>query len=390
MKVLVVAHESVFLGGANRALFEILKYWNENLDVEFDVLVPEAKGDFVEKLKSISINTYCEKYYKVFSEKRKDYKNFLRNCNILYKYIYNVIKSKKIVRKIKNNNYDIVFSNTRMTSIGIDIAKRLNIPHVIHIREIGNQSTIWGPSSLKRIYKNSREIIVITEALKKEIIKKIPSDKITVSYDGVGYYSDSFKKIDNKKTLNFILTGRIAKAKGQDEAIKAMKKVKDDGYKNFVLNIVGSTASKSFYEMQYKNYLEQLIEKYDLTKNVIFWGEQKNMKEFRNNMDVELMCSECETFGWVTVEGMRSGLLVIGSNTGGTLEIIDDMKNGILYEQGNPQDLAQKIEYIFNEENNKLNAIKENGYNFANKNFSIKNNAMEIYNILKNTIRGRI
>ena len=27
MKVLVVAHESEFIGGANRALFAILKYW---------------------------------------------------------------------------------------------------------------------------------------------------------------------------------------------------------------------------------------------------------------------------------------------------------------------------------------------------------------------------
>ena len=30
------------------------------------------------------------------------------------------------------------------------------------------------------------------------------------------------------------------------------------------------------------------------------------MDLLRQNMDIELMCAERETFGWVTVEGMRS------------------------------------------------------------------------------------
>ena len=37
MKILVVAHESEFAGGANRALFAILKYWSTNKLVEYNV-----------------------------------------------------------------------------------------------------------------------------------------------------------------------------------------------------------------------------------------------------------------------------------------------------------------------------------------------------------------
>lgn len=50
MKVLVVAHESEFIGGANRALFAILKYWKNSENIQFDVLVPDNQGDFVEAL----------------------------------------------------------------------------------------------------------------------------------------------------------------------------------------------------------------------------------------------------------------------------------------------------------------------------------------------------
>lgn len=70
------------------------------------------------------------------------------------------------------------------------------------------------------------------------------------------------------------------------------------------------------------------------------------MDLLRQNMDIELMCAERETFGWVTVEGMRSGLLVIGANTGATPEIITNMKTGLLYTHGDARDLADKIEWV--------------------------------------------
>jgi glycosyltransferase involved in cell wall biosynthesis len=59
--------------------------------------------------------------------------------------------------------------------------------------------------------------------------------------------------------------------------------------------------------------------------------------------DVALMCSGCEAFGRVTVEAMKFGKPVIGSRAGGTRELIRDGWNGLLYEPGNPEDLAAKI-----------------------------------------------
>ena len=61
-------------------------------------------------------------------------------------------------------------------------------------------------------------------------------------------------------------------------------------------------------------------------------------------MDVELVCSRAEAFGRVTVEAMLGGIPVIGSNTGGTPELIQDGKNGYLYKYGNPEELESKME----------------------------------------------
>ncbi len=66
--------------------------------------------------------------------------------------------------------------------------------------------------------------------------------------------------------------------------------------------------------------------------------------------DVVLMTSKNETFGLVTIEAMRNGTAVIASNSGGVLEIIDDEKTGLLFENQNYEDLALKIEKLYKDD----------------------------------------
>lgn len=53
-----------------------------------------------------------------------------------------------------------------------------------------------------------------------------------------------------------------------------------------------------------------------------------------------------EPFGIVAIEAMACGRAVIASDTGGLREIIDDGIDGILFQSGNANDLAQKIEHL--------------------------------------------
>ena len=55
------------------------------------------------------------------------------------------------------------------------------------------------------------------------------------------------------------------------------------------------------------------------------------------------MCSQCEAFGRVTVEAMRAGLPVCGTNSGGTPEIIDPGVNGLLSPAGDANALAANL-----------------------------------------------
>lgn len=134
----------------------------------------------------------------------------------------------------------------------------------------------------------------------------------------------------------------------------------------------------SKFARRYYNRILDLIKKYNIEKQIIFHGEVSSMDLLRQNMDIELMCAERETFGWVTVEGMRSGLLVIGANTGATPEIITNMKTGLLYTHGDARDLADKIEWVLKNPSS-ADEIRKNGKKFSDESFTIEENGTDVY-----------
>jgi glycosyltransferase involved in cell wall biosynthesis len=71
------------------------------------------------------------------------------------------------------------------------------------------------------------------------------------------------------------------------------------------------------------------------------------------------MCSKCEAFGRVTIEAMKIGIPVIGSNTCGTVELIEHERSGLLYEQGNPSGLANEVIKLIKYPELKERIIKE-------------------------------
>ena len=80
--------------------------------------------------------------------------------------------------------------------------------------------------------------------------------------------------------------------------------------------------------------------------NILFYRYTKELQAMRSNSSMVLVCSKREAFGRVTAEAMMSGKIVIGSNRGGTRELIGANKErGYLYTWNNPKELAQKIQF---------------------------------------------
>ena len=93
--------------------------------------------------------------------------------------------------------------------------------------------------------------------------------------------------------------------------------------------------------------ISEMVNNHGLNDRVHVRGSTPNPMPYINSADVLLMCSHREAFGRVTVEAMKLGTPVIGSRSGGTQEIIDSGRTGLLYSPGDSQELADKIQYLY-------------------------------------------
>ena len=382
MKILVVTHDSNFSGGANRSLFMVLNYLKNDYNVDIDVLIPKEKGQLNDKLTEADINWFSYTYFGVMSGIRNDGKDILRYGKVYVGYFLEKILARRLKTVMSPKGYDLVYTNTRLPFVGAELARLIGVPHVCHVREFGTVKPLWGFYDYKKIYDMSAKIILISTALKDKFAEYVPEDKLVTIHNGIDYSIDPNCIFDKKKdTFDILLTSRLVPDKGHKDAIYAMKELMEKGYNSIRLHIVGSSPSRTHIEW-YEKEIKALTKELGLEENIIFHGELHNMPEFRRQMDAELMCAICETFGRVTVEAMRSGLAVIGTDTGATPEIIDNMKTGLLYRQGDASNLSAKIRYLF-ENRDELHRLAKNGYEYAKNNYTPEKNVEQIYSVLE-------
>ena len=89
--------------------------------------------------------------------------------------------------------------------------------------------------------------------------------------------------------------------------------------------------------------IKRMVLEYHLENAVIFTGHSRHVIDYLSLMDVFFLCSLKEGFPNVLLQAMAMSLPVVASDVGGCSEIIDHMKNGMLYPSN---DLAKFIETI--------------------------------------------
>jgi glycosyltransferase involved in cell wall biosynthesis len=139
----------------------------------------------------------------------------------------------------------------------------------------------------------------------------------------------------------FGIIGRIDRKKGQLLVLESMLKI---NFNDFHLCIVGNqTANESD---TYFNELKCFVIDNELENRVHFLPFQSDVATAFSAFDWTILPSDSETFGMVTIESMACGTPVLGSNAGGTTELILDGKNGLLFETKSSSDLVQKMDFI--------------------------------------------
>ena len=146
------------------------------------------------------------------------------------------------------------------------------------------------------------------------------------------------EKARQKGALHLLFIGNIIPRKGLHVLLKSLKGAKAD---QFVLNVVGDTKIDTSY---FESMLRQ-IKRDGLTDVVRFKGMLSD-RELAGCMKVShllVMPSFYEGFGIVYLEGMGFGLPAIGTNCGGTKELISHGTDGFLVAPGDYASLAKYL-----------------------------------------------
>lgn len=143
------------------------------------------------------------------------------------------------------------------------------------------------------------------------------------------------------------LIGRFDPHKGQVLLLEALKKCTDPNVCVCLLGEPTRNEGTAYYDQ-----ILETIRENNLEQRVFIRPFREDIASFYRAIDAFVMASRAETFGMVTIEAMASGTPAIGSNAGGTPEILESGKIGYLFQPNDVSSLAKAIQRFL--ENPKL------------------------------------
>lgn len=133
--------------------------------------------------------------------------------------------------------------------------------------------------------------------------------------------------------------------KGADVLIEALCLLHAAGIK-FTATLAGSTLEPNFVEA-----LHQLVESEGLQEKIKFPGvlSRQELKKLYRTHNVLVFPSRFEEpFGISQLEATAAGLTLISSGTGGAKEVVENGRDGFIFESENPLDLANILSFLPN------------------------------------------
>ena len=314
MKVLYVLSGTDLYGGSTKAFYNLFKEVKLK-GVEPLVFCTQKNGIYnILKEEGVSVEASDFRFTSWPGYRGGDLLFFVPR--LLFRIYLHTVAYYKLLQFAKINKPDIIHSNVSVIDIGYLVARKLHIRHIWHVREYGllDFNIHVAPSYSifkKRLNDKINHSICITKGI--QIYHGLSDINSTVIYDGV--MSQKMIRYNPVKGNYFLFVGRLEKTKGADVCIDAFKKLVDEQGTESELRIAGAPIKD-----EYLDYLKSQAKGYRIS----FLGARKDVYDLMYNAKALIVPSKNEGFGFITAEAMFNGCLVIGRNTSGTKEQMDN------------------------------------------------------------------
>jgi len=321
-KSILCVHQGYELYGSDRVFIQSIEALKECFpESSLSVHLPQS-GSILEEMGSSKLNLIIGNLW------------ILRFSNLHLKGLW---KSLRYCHQLRQQ-HDLIYINTTRVLPYLLLGLCSRKKTIIHVHEINHGLLKFVINSLVKY--NSGLIIANSDATAQNSV-----NAITV-YNGSKDQALPVAK-SSGLPLKLLLIGRINSWKGQCLAIDALHLLKQQGFKNFSLRIVGSIFDSQTHFIQ---KLQNKIRHYNLQDHIEFCEFDHDPSSHYQWADVTLVPSlKPEPFGLVATEAMSWSLPVIAANHGGLAEIVIDNQTGKLFMPKDAKALSDAIlNYIDN------------------------------------------
>jgi len=303
---------------------------------------------------------------------------YLRINNLSFLNPFKIIKLAIHFRKLKIKT--IVLNLSADVKAAGSAARLAGIPQIIYRRgsAIPIRNTILNRFLFRHVV---HQVIANSMETQRMILSRNPrlisEHRINIIYNGIDLEVFDEEKVDfsYKRENNEIIignVGRLVKQKGQKYLIDLAIRLKKTA-SNFKILIAG----KGKMETELAN----LVSKNQLEEQFKFVGFVNDMKGFMKSIDIFVLTSIWEGFGYVLVEAMASKVPIVAFAISSNPEIVEHNLTGYLVPAFDMKAMAEKVAQLMDDEQLRLNIGRE-GRKRVEKHFSFESSQQNFEKLL--------
>ena len=265
-----------------------------------------------------------------------------------------VLGLRELKRRLEGQKVDIIHCHgARGNLMGNLIKKHLKAPVVTTVhsdyrldylgRPVARLS--YGTTNMVALRRVNFYIGVSDPMTDILIDRGFPADRIYTIYNGIDFKTpiqtvpkeEFLKSVGMNWQEGDVIAGiaaRLSPVKDIPTLLRAMK-IACEKTSHLKLLLAGDGEDRE--------KLENMAKELGIADKVCFAGWLSDINSFYNAIDINLLTSLSETFPYSLTEGTRMHRATIASNVGGVPVLIDDGINGLIFEPGNEQQLAQHL-----------------------------------------------
>ncbi len=291
----------------------------------------------------------------------------------------NPLKAYRLFCFFRRNRPEVLVMNfSKDIKMAAPMARLAGIPSIVYRR--GSAIPVRNSFLNRFLFKRClTHILANSEATKKTILQNnpdlFPANKIKVIYNGIATSDYTHK---DRHTLPVIGNlGRLVHQKGQDLLIDMVHTLKERGVQLSVL--IGGDG------VLMKPYQEKVSE-LGLNENITFTGHVTDTIAFMNEIDIFVLPSRWEGFGYVLAEAMSAGKPIVAFDISSNPELVENGVNGFLVPWNDQEAFIHALLELINNPD-LCDRMGKNGQRIARERFDFEKNKQQVVEYLTQTLQ---